>query len=456
MTEWIQRGSFSGVAGAGWPRASAVETTGRMIVLADVQPSKSGKPTAASLTRAEDALSTTVGVKLAHSSDYTDDDAGATGLLEAVEGTQGAFLDELGIAVIESHEDWQERLAVAAAEPGGPIVQAEPERVVWALNDFVAGYQAGVNGLVDAMKGHPSGLGAATPAWLPGGPFADDADFTWGLKAAGVPAAVGTGGGARVAVLDTGVDMSHPDVAPAIAATRSFIAGESVDDGNGHGTHCCGTVAGRRTPTSVPRFGVAPDAELFVGKVLSNAGSGGDAGILAGIQWAMANGCHVVSMSLGADVPAGTPYSRIFDRTARRAMAAGTVLIAAAGNASRRPQVVAPIGHPANCPSILAVAAIDQQLAPARFSSAGQVGDAHVNISGPGLDVVSAAFGGGHRPASGTSMATPHVAGVGAVIQGEAQVAGAELALRLVLGAQGLAAPAVDVGAGLCYAASAS
>ena len=455
MTDWIQSSDFGGTSTAGWPAAPAVETTGRMLVLTDIQPSKSGRPTAASLKRVEEALTTTVGINLAHSSEFADDDSVAAGLLGAVEGTQGAFLDDLGIAVIESHEDWQERLAVASAEPGGPIVEAEPERVVWALNEFVAGYQAGVNDLADAMRAHPGMAGiAVVPAWLPGGPFADDATFTWGLRATGVSAAAGTGGGARVAVLDTGVDRSHPDLAPALAATRSFIAGEAVDDGNGHGTHCCGTVAGRRAPTSVPRFGVAPDAQLFVGKVLSNAGQGGDAGILAGIQWAMQNNCHIVSMSLGANVPAGTPHSRIFERTATRALAAGTLLIAAAGNASRRPQLVAPIGHPANCPSILAVAAVDPQLAPARFSSAGRVGDAHVNISGPGVDVLSAAPGGTHRQASGTSMATPHVAGTAAVLQADTQIVGAELALRLLLGAQGLAAPAVDVGAGLCSTAS--
>ena len=450
MSDWIRERDVAGQPVPGLPTEPTVETTGRLLVLVDTQLSRTGRPTAASLSRAEQALADVVGVSLAHSSEFVEADTGVAELLENVEGTQGALFDELGVCVIEAHEDWPERLAVATADAAVPIAQAEPERVVWAISDFADGYQAGVNGIVEALRTRPSGAAVVAPAWLPGGPFADDASFTWGLRATGVPAAASTGSGSRVAVLDTGVDAMHPDIAAAISGTRSFIDGETVDDGNGHGTHCCGTVAGRRAPSAVPRFGVAPDAELFAGKVLSNAGRGADGGILAGIEWAMRNDCHVVSMSLGADVPAGTPHSRVFEQAASRALAGGTVLIAAAGNASRRPGLVAPIGHPANCPSIVAVAAVDQQLAPARFSSAGRIGDAHVNISGPGVDVLSASPGGGHRAASGTSMATPHVAGVAAVIRAHAEITGAELALRVLLHAQGLTAPAVDVGAGLC------
>ena len=108
-----------------------------------------------------------------------------------------------------------------------------------------------------------------------------------------------SGAGIRVCVLDTGVDSAHPDLADRIAKTESFIAGE-LEDGHGHGTHCIGTAFGPKDPQTLPRYGVAYDAEVFAGKVLSDAGSGADRGILAGINWGISKGCRVISMSLGA------------------------------------------------------------------------------------------------------------------------------------------------------------
>lgn len=442
------------VVSSGSP-VTAVETTGRLLVLTEPRSKRAGRSVSSGAKDADNVFSTTLGVSLAHSSDFQGEDEAMT-MLDSVDGTQGLYLDELGIAVIESHEEWAQSLAVSAADPNNMIEYIEPERVVWAFNEFLIGYRSGVNDLADALLVRPGGstvAGEVGPSGLVQGPFADDAAFTWGLRAIGSPGASGTGRNARVAVLDTGVDRNHPDLAIAIQGFESFVANESADDGNGHGTHCCGTVAGRIAPSAVGRYGVAPDARLFAGKVLSNAGRGVDAGILAGIQWAMQNQCHVVSMSLGADVPAGTPHSSIYEHVARRALAAGTIIVAAAGNASRRPRTVAPIGHPANCPSILAVGAVDQSMAVAWFSSAGRVGESTVNISGPGVDVLSASPGGGHVRESGTSMATPHVAGVAAVIHEQTQATGPELALRLLLQAQGLTAAVVDAGAGICRVA---
>ena len=112
-------------------------------------------------------------------------------------------------------------------------------------------------------------------------------------------------------------------------------------------------------------------------------------GILAGIDWAVSNGCAVISMSLGADVPAGTPYSQIYETVAQRAMAKGTLIIAAAGNASMRPARIAPVGHPARCPSIIAVAAIDVNRAVASFSSGSADKIGQIDVCAPGVDVYS-------------------------------------------------------------------
>ncbi|MCH8900248.1 MAG: S8 family serine peptidase [Acidobacteria bacterium] len=426
----------------------AVRLTGRLLVTTKIRRRKdTGALIAESLQAAGGELSNTIGVAVTHSSDYRDDAPGLEAAVEAVGGNTAVMFDNLGVAVMDSHEDWQERLSVAASVTGSIVLAAEPERFVWAITDYVQGYRDGVDSFASALRSSlPAGRQPAAAA-LPPERFSDDAQFTWGLRALGADVSVGDGAGSRVAVLDTGVDSSHPDIAPALAGQESFVAGESPHDGHGHGTHCSGTVAGRANPIGVPRFGVAPGASLFAGKVLNNAdGEGTDSSILAGIDWAINNDCHVISMSLGGEVPPETPHSPTFEAVARNALDAGAVIVAAAGNGSSRPGTVAPISHPANCPSIIAVGALDRILDPAEFSNAGRVGQDHIAISAPGVDVLSSIPGGGHAFSDGTSMATPHVAGVLAILQSKEQVRGVALIGRLMLEAQGLLAPAVDVG----------
>jgi subtilisin family serine protease len=256
-------------------------------------------------------------------------------------------------------------------------------------------------------------------------------------------------------VLDTGFDLEHPDFAGRPVEARSFIAGEQVQDGHGHGTHCIGTALGAKCPGVRPRYGIAYEADIYAGKVLSNAGSGADSGILAGIEWAVGNTCAVVSMSLGARVRPGQAFSQVFERVATRAQRQGTLIVAAAGNDSSRPADIWPVSHPANCPSIMAVAAIDVQGAIARFSNRGINPDGgQVDIAGPGVDVHSSwPMPTRYRRISGTSMATPHVAGIAALYaEADATARGAALGRALAGGALRLQLPSSDVGAGMVQA----
>ena len=396
--------------------------------------------------------------------------------MSAFDEADTVVFDDLGVAVCDTPPDQIQ--ALSGVESASGILAVEPERVVYALNDeprvptilpvtpapalgvseawtveYLRGYRDAVNQLIARLLGEPAD-GVPEPITEPLAAL-NEAELTWGLQVTRVGSSRRTGRGIRVAVLDTGLDLQHPDFATRVIRSQSFVAGQTVQDGHGHGTHCIGTSCGPAAPQRLPRYGVATGAEIFAGKVLSNQGSGADRGILAGIQWALVNRCAVVSMSLGAPTQIGASPSRIFDEVGQRALRAGTLIVAAAGNDSNRPSVVSPVSHPANCPSIMAVAAVDQQLRVARFSNAGlNPRGGQVDIAAPGVAVHSS----WPRPVlynriSGTSMATPHVAGIAAQLaEANPTARGAALWTLLLQRARRLPLPARDVGSGLVQA----
>lgn len=286
--------------------------------------------------------------------------------------------------------------------------------------DALTGY---VEGLRDAANAILLRLGSSTavlPAPRPAAAQADDPSFSWCLSLIGMtPGYRGpTGAGVGVAVLDTGLDLTHPDFQGRVVDGdngMSFVPGVGVQDGHGHGTHCCGVVAGPAASTGGRRYGVAPDVRLIVGKVLDDQGSGNDDQIMEGMDWARDYGARILSMSLGAARPAGQPYNAAYEQIASVMLADGVLVVAAAGNESNRPAYRAPVGDPAACPSIMAVAAVDRDRQVGYFSSAQLDSIGLLDVSGPGVAVYSSFTGGGFRSLSGTSMATPHVAGVAAL-----------------------------------------
>jgi subtilisin family serine protease len=313
------------------------------------------------------------------------------------------------------------------------------------------------------------------------------AGASWGVEAVGATQSPFTGSGITVAVLDTGVDSSH-EAFQGVNVARQDFTGEGDEDEHGHGTHCAGTIAGRDIAGF--RFGVATGVTaLLAGKVLGNEGGSTDA-LVNGIHWAVDNGANVISMSLGIDFPGaveqmtqrGLPIQPATSRAleayrdnlrlfgaiadfvqARAAFDGTTIIVAATGNESERERPENPytvgVAPPAASEGFIAVGAVgkaaDGGFGIASFSNAG------ATVVAPGVDIRSARAGGGFADASGTSMATPHVAGVAALWAEKIQVEDGQIdveVLRARLTGSGQRLSALgsgDVGTGLVMAPAA-
>ncbi|HET8682365.1 MAG TPA: S8 family serine peptidase, partial [Micromonosporaceae bacterium] len=330
-------------------------------------------------------------------------------------------------------------LPLIVRHPAGPAPAAlsgGPLRVTRALPSIGASAvtlpKAAAAGLGRVLAGAPARAGslAAGPlagtarVWLDARVRAAALDAN--LTRIGAPAAWAaglSGAGVSVAVLDTGVDPTHPDLAGRVAAEQNFTE-DPVADGNGHGTHVASLVAGSGAAAGGARRGVAFGATLLSGKVLDDSGQGSFSAVIAGMQWAAGAGARVVNLSLGSGAPSTglDPLSLAVDAlTASH----GVLFVASAGNTGPRPGTV---GAPGAAGAALTVGAADSRDRVADFSSRGpRLGDYAVkpDLVAPGVDIIAAraagtSFGepvGSHyASASGTSMAAPQVAGAAALL----------------------------------------
>lgn len=273
---------------------------------------------------------------------------------------------------------------------------------------------------------------------------AEAAKVTWGVQAVGADVSARTGEGVVVAVLDTGIDAAHPAF-QGVELIQQDFSGSGNGDKNGHGTHCAGTIFGR--PVGGTRIGVAPGVQTaLIGKVLGDGGLGGTDWLLQGMQWALQQGAHVISMSLGFDFPGmvqelvedsglepkfATSFAleayratlRLFDAmmdmvsASSSAFSPGTIVVAAAGNENEQGAESGfeiSVSLPAAAEGVISVGALAR---PARGDGLviAPFSNTYPQISAPGVGVVSAWPGGGLRSLSGTSMAAPHVAGAAAL-----------------------------------------
>lgn len=222
-------------------------------------------------------------------------------------------------------------------------------------------------------------------------------EVNWGMDVFGVGRlrSVTHGIGIKIGGIDTGIDHAHPLIQPNFGGSKDFTGSQfGAMDRHGHGTHIAGTNA-----ASDPRIGVAPEATIYHGKGLGDNGSGGN-GLIDAMEWCIAQGCKLLSCSWG-----GGGQDQGWERKFREWAEAGIWMIFAGGNSGPS---TPDSDWPGRSPNLLNVAALNQDLTPANFSSAGD----KLDTSGPGVNIWSCKPGGGFAMMSGTSMATPFVAGL--------------------------------------------
>jgi len=362
------------------------------------------------------------GMRVADARDFENQAA----TMEDVGDADALFLPEIGVALV-SGDAAQERSMGIMAEiaADSPVESIDPEYFVFA-DEGSGGYMPGSQS--GEAPGYKSSNGQTqsnqvTNEYLRG--FLRAAEMisrdlksngysqqeieeevqvlgaTWGLIACKVPPSIRSGAGIKVAVLTSGMDLGHPDFAGR-SFTKATFVGQPVHDLFGHGTHMIGTACGPKTPAgNTPRYGIGFRTSIFVGKVLNNSGAGTTAGVLQGMNWAIANRCPVIFVPLGG---AGGPHPA-YTAAGQAALNNGCLIIAGSSSSGSS------VGAPANSPTIMSVGAVDQNLKPAAFSPSGKI-----DIAAPGVNIFSSY----PRPRlyntwSGLASATAHVAGCAAL-----------------------------------------
>ncbi|GAB2561515.1 S8 family serine peptidase [Spirosoma aerophilum] len=385
------------------------------------------------------------GMRIADARDFDDQAV----VMESTADADAVIFPEIGVALVGG-DAAQERSMDAFAEVAtdSPVLSIDPEYFVFADSMYSELLQTRpaqntssefLRGFLQATEAIAKEMGANGNTLVDIEEEIQVLGATWGLNACRVPASIRSGAGIRVAILDTGFDLGHPDFVGRPIVSQTFV-GQPVQDINGHGTHTAGTACGPKSPAgTTPRYGIGHRSSIFVGKVLSNSGGSVGASVLAGMNWAIANRCAVISMSLGGQGGVQPSYTA----AGQAALNNGCLIIAAAGNASSS------TGFPANSPTIMSVASLDPSLTPSSFSNFGKI-----EIAGPGRDVFSSwPRPTRYRTISGTSMATPHVAGCAALwAETSPNMRGLTLWRKLQASARRLPLPTTRVGAGLVQA----
>ena len=247
-------------------------------------------------------------------------------------------------------------------------------------------------------------------------PTLDGEHIDWGLQELHIPEIwhFTKGAGIKIAIIDTGADLTHPDLKDAIVASIDFTGKGTAQDGDGHGTHVAGIIGARAQGSGV--VGVAPECQLYIAKALGDDGSGNFSAIVAAVHWCVAQKVDIINLSLGAQVGDLALHTAI-----QLATANGIAVFCAAGNdgANGKDEV----DYPGRYDEVVAVGAIDAYLHLAKFSSVGP----QVDILAPGTQVYSTYKGGGYAMLSGTSMATPFVTGVAALALAKSRADGKPL-----------------------------
>lgn len=334
---------------------------------------------------------------------------------EVIDNDNGVLYKNLGVLVVENMDEGQ--LKSAVKNDSNPIIYFEKEREFFSADEL---------SIINELKKQSAEITdkiAELEKYITNKPLPQKSliGMEWGLKALGIENSLYTGKGIDICILDTGIELSHPDFSGREIEGKSFISGESWDrDPNGHGTHCAGIAAGNIRLDNGKRYGIAKDANLKIAKVLSDSGRGTTSSVIDAIDWAITKKFRILSLSLASAVKLNDQPSPLFETVGARALENNCIIIAAAGNDSSRPSLPKPVSSPANTSSIMAVGAIDGQMKIARFSNAGlnPATGGSVNICAPGVDIISTYpknsknKSSNYYAMSGTSMATPHVSGM--------------------------------------------